>query len=88
MKTKIDVVLVNPNPGGAGLNEATVLIPLGLGYLAAALEQEGFSCSIIDANCLNLSPEEILKRIPRKRLWSGSLLIPLPIMHRAELPSW
>ena len=55
---------MNPNPGGAGLNEATVLIPLGLGYLAAALEQEGFSCSIIDANCLNLSPEQVLKRIP------------------------
>ncbi len=66
MRTKTDVVLVNPNPGGAGLNEATVLIPLGLGYLAAALEQEGFSCSIIDANCLNLSPEEVLKRIPQE----------------------
>ncbi len=64
MKTEIDVVLVNPNPGGAGLNEATVLIPLGLGYLAAALEHEGFSCSIIDANCLNLAPEDVLKLIP------------------------
>ncbi len=64
MKDKIEVVLVNPNPGGAGLNEATVLVPLGLGYLAAALEQEGFSCSIIDANCLDLSPEQVLKQIP------------------------
>ena len=64
MENKAEVVLVNPDPGGAGLNEATVLLPLGLGYLAAALEQEGFSCSIIDAHCLGLSPEQVLKRIP------------------------
>jgi anaerobic magnesium-protoporphyrin IX monomethyl ester cyclase len=64
MKRRIEVVFVNPNPGGAGLNEATVLAPLGLGYLAAALEQGGFSCSIIDAHCLDLSPEAVLKRIP------------------------
>jgi len=64
MKDNIEVVLVNPNPSGSGLNEATVLVPLGLGYLAAALEQEEFSCSIIDANCLGLSPEQVLKRIP------------------------
>jgi anaerobic magnesium-protoporphyrin IX monomethyl ester cyclase len=64
MKDKNTAVLVNPNPGGSGLNEATVLVPLGLGYLAATLEQQGFSCSIVDANCLDLSPEQVLKRIP------------------------
>jgi anaerobic magnesium-protoporphyrin IX monomethyl ester cyclase len=64
MKDKNTAVFVNPNPGDSGLNEATVLIPLGLGYLAATLEQQGFSCSIVDANCLDLSPEQVLKRIP------------------------
>ena len=30
-----DALLVNPLPGGEGLNEATVLPPLGLAYMAA-----------------------------------------------------
>lgn len=38
----INVVLVNPYPEHAyGTNETTVEPPLGLGYLAAIVEQKG-----------------------------------------------
>jgi len=61
----IDVIFINPHPDGRGLNEATLIQPLGLISIAAVLEKEGFSCAIIDANVLNLNDEEILKRIPQ-----------------------
>jgi len=60
----MDVVLVNPSPSGQGLNEATIESPLGLAYIAAVLEQQGFTCSIIDANVLRLSPSKVVQRIP------------------------
>ena len=60
----MDALLINPNPGGEGLNEATIEPPLGLGYLAATLEKHHFSCAIIDANLLKLSENEIINNIP------------------------
>lgn len=57
-------VFVNPFPGGKGLNKATVLPPLGLGYIAAVLEQHGFSSMIIDANLEQLNTDKVLKRLP------------------------
>jgi anaerobic magnesium-protoporphyrin IX monomethyl ester cyclase len=60
----MDAVLINPKPRGVGLNEATVELPLGLAYIAAVLEQKGFQCSIIDANVLNLSDDDVLSRMP------------------------
>ena len=58
-------VFINPLPGGSGLNEATVLPPLGLGYLASILEQNGFSSQIIDANIERLSSRQVMERIPK-----------------------
>jgi len=60
----MDMVFINPSPGGQGLNEATVLPPLGLAYMAAVLEQNGFSAKIIDANLLNLGTKDVVERIP------------------------
>jgi len=60
----LKAVFVNPFPGGKGLNEATVLPPLGLGYIAAVLEQHGFSSMIIDANLEQLDTDKVLKRLP------------------------
>jgi radical SAM superfamily enzyme YgiQ (UPF0313 family) len=60
----MDVLLINPNPGGSGLNESTIEPPIGLGYIAAILEKNSFECKIIDANVLRLANEEIIKEIP------------------------
>jgi len=57
-------VLINPYPGGRGLNEATVLPPLGLGYIAAVIEQHGGVVQIIDANLERLETKAVLKRFP------------------------
>ena len=46
----MEAVYVNPLPKGMGLNDATIEPPSGLAYLANALEQQGYTCSIIDAN--------------------------------------
>lgn len=67
----MDVVLVNPYPGGKGLNEATVLPPLGLGYIASVLEKHGHDVDVIDANVEKLDSEKILSRIPQDSLLIG-----------------
>lgn len=59
----MNVVLINPRPTGRGMNEATIEPPVGLGYIAAMLEQEGYRCSIIDAQVLRLTDEEVLRRV-------------------------
>lgn len=64
-KTRVtDAVFVNPSPGGRGLNEATVEPPLGLAYMASVLEQNGFECSIIDANVLHLDTAQVMQIMP------------------------
>ena len=60
----MDAVFINPFPGGQGLNEATVLPPLGLAYIAAVLEQNGFSSKIIDANLARLDTPDVIEKIP------------------------
>ncbi len=60
----MDVVLINPRPTGRGMNEATIEPPLGLGYIAAVLERQGFPCSIIDAQAIALTDDEVLQRVP------------------------
>jgi anaerobic magnesium-protoporphyrin IX monomethyl ester cyclase len=62
----MEAVFINPFPKGIGLNDATIEPPLGLAYLASALEQDGFTCSIIDANALKLSSKEVLPQISRQ----------------------
>lgn len=60
----MNAFFINPFPGGSGLNEATVIPPIGLGYIAAVLERAGFKSSILDANLLRLNKEDIISRIP------------------------
>lgn len=58
------IVLVAPFPKGAsGINEVTVSQPLGIAYVAAILEKEGFPCKIIDANILKMDNDAVLKKI-------------------------
>ena len=64
-KGSIDAVFINPLPGGEGLNEATVAPPLGLAYLAAVLEKQGYSPSIIDANALRRDSARVIAAIPK-----------------------
>jgi len=70
----MDAVFINPFPGGQGLNDATVLQPLGLASMAAVLEQEGYSCAIIDANLLGLSDDEVLASVPQDAKFIGLYL--------------
>ena len=60
----MDAVFVNPLPGGVGLNQATIEPPLGLAYLAAVLERDGYTCRIIDANALGLTTAQVMAQVP------------------------
>ncbi|MCU0608234.1 MAG: B12-binding domain-containing radical SAM protein [Chitinispirillaceae bacterium] len=60
----MDIVLIHPNPGATGNNEATVEPPLGLASIAAVLEKDGFTVSIVDANLYALTEAETLDQIP------------------------
>jgi len=58
--------LINPYPYYAsGIQEDTIYPPVGLLYLAAVLERNGFSARVLDANVLKLSNHEVLKRIKK-----------------------
>ncbi len=70
----MDAFFINPFPGATGINEAIVIPPLGLGYIAAVLEREGFKSSIIDANLLRLSNEKIVNQIPENSKLVGIYL--------------
>lgn len=55
-------LFVNPHTYYAsGTNEATMYPPVGMAYMAAVLEKNGFESKIIDANVLKLSAENILE---------------------------
>ena len=57
-------LFVTPYPRAAKvIMEASHLPPLGLAYTAAFLESKGIVCSIIDANLLQLSEEDVLTKI-------------------------
>lgn len=64
MKTKVDLLLVNPGnrfEQYEKLHElTTVSQPLGLALLAAYVRQFGFSVAIIDAEALFLTPQETI----------------------------
>lgn len=64
----LDIVLVNPYPDKAkAINEATIIPPLGLAYLAAVLRKDGFSTNIIDANVLKRKNEFVRDDIRKIR---------------------
>lgn len=56
-------VLINPSSYTKGLNDASVLPPLGLAYIAAVLETKGHRVEIIDGQALRLNTEGIVSRI-------------------------
>lgn len=59
-----DLILVSPFPETArGINEGTIEPPLGIGYLAAVAEQNGFSCKVIDANVSRMKSDDILSTL-------------------------
>lgn len=60
------VVLINPFPDNAlGVNEATIEPPLGLGYIATALENSNCEVQIIDANVLGIRASIVADLIDR-----------------------
>lgn len=64
----VDVYFINPFPEKAyGTNESTVEPPLGLGYLAAITEKEGFTCKIMDANVLRIKSAQVLKDVKKAK---------------------
>ena len=63
---KIRTVLINlplsAHEQAGGLEEvANVMQPLGIGYIAAVLEKNEFSVSIIDGRVLKINFEKLLK---------------------------
>lgn len=69
MKTKVDLLLVNPGnrlEQFAGLNElATVAQPLGIAMVAAFVRQYGISVAIIDAEANFWTPEETISEVEK-----------------------
>jgi len=61
----VDIVLVQPPFGGEYNFWKSEC--LGLGYLAAALERNGYTVKILDAFLLDLSIEETVRRIVERR---------------------
>ena len=55
------VLFVNPNFLLRKKFDFDLTYPLGIIYIAAVLEKEGYEVNVIDANALNLSNEQIVK---------------------------
>jgi anaerobic magnesium-protoporphyrin IX monomethyl ester cyclase len=60
----VDAILINTAPRATGTNDPTLLPPLGLGYIAAMVEKNGFSCRIIDQNVTRFSNQALHEYIP------------------------
>jgi anaerobic magnesium-protoporphyrin IX monomethyl ester cyclase len=56
------VTLVNP-PYPSGSHESMRTIPLGLGYLAAVLENNGYSVDVIDCQVLKLTQKQLESKL-------------------------
>ena len=67
MRKDLDILLVNPGnrlSQFGGVSEyATIAQPLGITILAAYIRQHGFSVEILDAEVLDLSPDETAEEI-------------------------
>ena len=61
----MQVTFVNP-PYPAGSHRHPPFIPLGIGYLAAVLEQSGYDVNVIDCQALKLTLSEVENEL-RKR---------------------
>jgi radical SAM superfamily enzyme YgiQ (UPF0313 family) len=62
----MQVTLVNP-PYPVGSHRHPPFIPLGIGYLAAVLEQNGYSVNVIDCQALKLTLSEVEKELIKRQ---------------------
>lgn len=78
-----NIILVNPYYQKRIRSIAQVSIgpPLGLAYIAAVLEQNGYKVTIIDANAEKLSEEEVLCRIMQAKPALVGLTAVTPTIH-------
>ena len=60
------ILLINPPPRSPDM-PSFLVPPLGLAYLAAVLEKNGYPVKILDANALRLNWEEFQKTIKREK---------------------
>jgi anaerobic magnesium-protoporphyrin IX monomethyl ester cyclase len=60
------VTLVNP-PYPKGAHQHPPFTPLGLGYLAAVLEKNGYEVDVIDCQALNISFEEVKSELGKRQ---------------------
>lgn len=63
---KAHVTLVNP-PYPSGAHQHPPFTPLGVGYLAAVLEKNGYNVDVIDCQALKLSYEEFKSEISKRQ---------------------
>lgn len=61
------ILLINPGAFAIGDNEATILPPLGLMYIATALNNCGFKAQVYDADLAKATPDEAMAAIKRIR---------------------
>jgi anaerobic magnesium-protoporphyrin IX monomethyl ester cyclase len=61
----LHVTLVNP-PYPKGAHQHPPFTPLGLGYLAAVLEKNGYEVDVIDCQALNISFEEVKSELSKR----------------------
>lgn len=61
------VLLINPGSFAVGVNEATVVPPVGLLYIASFLNQKGFKAEVYDAGLGNNSPAAALNVVKEKK---------------------
>jgi anaerobic magnesium-protoporphyrin IX monomethyl ester cyclase len=60
------VTLVNP-PYPPGAHQHPPFIPLGIGYLAAVLEKDGYDVNVIDCQALRLSYREVENELRKRK---------------------
>lgn len=60
-------LLINPGNFSIGVNEVTVLPPVGLVSIATVLNKNGFKAEVYDANFGNAKPKEALKVIEARK---------------------
>ncbi|MBT8172168.1 B12-binding domain-containing radical SAM protein, partial [Candidatus Bathyarchaeota archaeon] len=62
----MQITLVNP-PYPAGSHRHPPFIPLGIGYLAAVLEKDGYAVNVIDCQALNLTLNEVERELRKRK---------------------
>lgn len=63
----MDVLLINPYSKAKTWASSYQVMPLGLGYLAACLEEEGIEVSVLDLNVEPLKNENLIRLLKRNK---------------------